>query len=383
MGKRTAPIGGGDKFYDLARILIGYKKCMSSPLEKEVEVLSSEENEVGAHQRSDAFETNASSESRAAIQLVMAADEDFAMPMAVTLFSLLSHLSSTQELQITALDAGISTGSKERLSQVVQGVHQKAEVEWIHPDVSTIESVDVEMDSRFSPAIFYRLLIPEVLPETCDRVLYVDSDIVFERSILPLWKKSFGENAILAVPERIVSCPKAGIAEWRKLGLDAGAPFFNSGLMLINLEAWREQDIHGQAINYLLDPENDFCYASDQEALNAVLAGHWGALDQRWNVIHQMYDPEMRTRHEEMLGTTLGSLQHNPYAIHFTSEKKPWLPRCSHPARDRFYHYLQESGWFSDREYMQWRSTLSARSVAQWAKDVSRPYRHMVGLRAS
>lgn len=315
------------------------------------------------------------------VQLVMAADEDFAMSMAVTLFSILHHLSSGQKIQITALDAGVTDESKDRIADVAQREHEKAHLEWICPDVSLIEDVEIEMDPRFSPAIFYRLLIPEIFPESCHRVLYIDSDIVMERSILPLWRKALGENAVRAVPERIVSCPKAGVAEWQRLGLDAGALFFNSGLMLINVDAWREHDLHKQAIEYLLNPENDFCYASDQEALNAVLAEQWEALDYRWNAIHQVYDPELRSRHEVMLGTTLSSIRHEPFGIHYTSDNKPWLSGCTHPARDRFYHYLRQSGWFSPVEYLRWRATLALRDGLHTVKEVTRPFRHRIGLR--
>lgn len=317
------------------------------------------------------------------IRLVMAADEAFAMPMAAGLYSALTHLPSGQEVRIWALDAGLTDESKRRITEVAHRASSGADLIWEEPDTSLIEGVDVQMDPRFSPAIFYRLLIPEVLPEETSRVLYIDSDLIFERSLLPLWRKPFEGNAILAVPERIVSCPKAGVAEWKRLGLDPGAPFFNSGLMLINLQAWRDLDVHGQAINYLLNEENDFSYASDQEALNAILAGQWGQLDQRWNAIHQVFDPDLRERHEVMLGTSLEPAQQDPYVIHYTSDRKPWLPRCAHPKRERFFYYLRESGWFTRSEYLKWRSQLSVGTAIQWLKDLSRPYRHKLGLRGT
>jgi lipopolysaccharide biosynthesis glycosyltransferase len=311
------------------------------------------------------------------LQLVTAADEAFAMPMAVTLFSVLSNLPPQTEIWIRALDAGVTAESKRRIRRVVCRTSPTVHLGWTCPDTSDLEPVELDLDARFSSAIYYRLLIPEVLPDACSRALYLDSDLVAERSILPLWRRSFGDNAALAVPERTVSCPKNGVAEWRRLGLDADAPYFNSGVMLMNLEAWREQNLHGKTIEYLLDPENDFCYPGDQEALNAVLAGQWEPLDNRWNAFSFLYKPEPRAESEEMLGIDLTSARDEPYILHYTSDEKPWQWSCGHPKRDRFYHYLWHSGWFSMPEYVKWRALLSFRKV----KDVTRPYRHRIGLR--
>lgn len=353
---------------------------MSSSTEQDVEVGPAEGSAEGVP-RSHTTSATEVTTPQGPIRLAMAADDSFAMPMAVTLFSALRHLSSDREVQVLALDAGLSSQSKERVGTVARRAHSEVHLHWTKPDTSNIDRVDLEMDPRFSPAIFYRLLIPEVLPETVDRILYLDSDLIFERSLRPLWEKSFQGTALQAVPERIVSCPKAGIADWERLGLDPGTPFFNSGLMLMNLNVWREEDIHGQTIRYLRNPENDFCYAGDQEALNAVLAGRWRPLDQRWNAIDQVFDPDLRQHHEEMLGTRLESAKREPFVVHFTSDEKPWQPGCTHPVRHRFYHYLRESGWFTEAEYLRWRAQLSGKSVVQWLKDVSRPYRHKIGLR--
>jgi lipopolysaccharide biosynthesis glycosyltransferase len=212
-------------------------------------------------------------------------------------------------------------------------------------------------------------------------VLYLDSDIVAEESIEELWAQSFEDHIALAVPERAVSCPENGIAEWERLGLMAEAPYFNSGVMIIRLDRWREADISGAALRYLTNPENRFCYPGDQEALNAVLAGRWGALAPRWNATHLLYSDTERPKMEAMLGTSLAAAQEDPALIHFTSDRKPWMPGCAHPLQGRFFHYLRRSGWFGTGRYEAWRVRLALRDGVEWAKTMSRPLRHKIGLR--
>jgi len=317
---------------------------------------------------------NAGGESAPPLHLVTMADEAFAMPMSVALFSVLQPLPPGSEPRIVALDAGVSGKSRERVHRVVDRASQTAQLEWVCPDTSAIDDVD---HARSSKANLYLFLVPEILPDECTRALYIDSDLVAERSVRSLWTKSFGDNAVLAVPERTVSCPSNGVAEWERLGFDADDLYFNSGVMLLNLEVWRQQNVHGRAIDYLLDPENRFCYKSDQEALNAVLEGQWGPLDPRWNAIHLLYEPDHRAEIEEMMDTDLRFARDDPYLIHYTGDEKPWHRGCEHPRRRRFYHYLWQSGWFTTAEYAKWRAPL----VYQWLKDVSRPYRHRIGLR--
>ncbi len=318
----------------------------------------------------------------APIVIVTAGDDGFAMPMAVTLSSALTHLPPEQAVQIIALDSGMSADHQRRISSVVRRAHDRATLDWHHPDVSSIDQIDLQdMDPRFNVSTFYRFLIPDVLPKTCTRVLYLDSDVVVERNLQPMWRTPFDGNAILAVPERIVSCPEAGVAEWERLGLDPDARYFNAGIMLINLAAWRADNIHGRAIKYLLDPSNRFSYPGDQEALNAVLAGRWGALDLRWNVTHLLYDEGEKPKMEAMLGGNLDPVAQDPFLIHYTSDRKPWEPYCDHPMEDRFHHYLRRSGWFSSLGYSSWRVGLAGRRGLHHLKTITRPIRHRIGLR--
>lgn len=314
--------------------------------------------------------------------IVTAGDDGFALPMAVTLSSALRHVPSEQSVDIVALDSGMSVANQARISAVVEEAHPHAELTWVQPDITSIEGIHLEeMDPRFNASTFYRFLIPNVLPDTCHRVLYLDSDVVVERNLQSLWRTPFNGNAAMAVPERIVSCPVAGIAEWERLGLDPDARFFNAGILLINLAAWRADNIHGQAIEYLLDSSNRFRYAGDQEALNAVLAGRWGALDLRWNVTHLLYSEDEKPRMEAMLQTDLDPVAQEPFLIHYTSDAKPWGPFCDHPLEDRFHHYLHRSGWFSTMGYPAWRVALAMRRGMHWLKEVTRPFRHQIGLR--
>lgn len=319
---------------------------------------------------------------QAPIVLVLAADEAFALLMGVTLFSALTHIRSTLPVDVTILDGGLSATSRKRVRRVAHHAHPSTTLRFQQPDRSILESIDLDIPSRMSTVMFYRILSPVLLPDRYSRALYIDSDFIFEHSIESLWATDLSEAPALAVPERKLSDPAIGVAEWERLGIDEDALSFNSGLLLINLDLWRENDLHYKVLEYLTNPANAFNRPGDQEALNAILAEQWIPADPRWNVFHLYYLENDKIDFHKQIGlTNRATIAEQPYAIHFTGPDKPWEPVCWHPKTDRFEHYLKESGWFAPHELAWWiakkRSMRGLHRILDW----SRSFRHALGLR--
>jgi lipopolysaccharide biosynthesis glycosyltransferase len=137
-----------------------------------------------------------------------------------------------------------------------------------------------------------------------------------------------------------VSAPK-GLTNYRELGLSSHQKYFNSGVLVINLNKWRTDRVGHNVIRYLKEHE-DIIKLQDQEGLNAILAGKWQAIDLRWNQIAYIHDypswPDSPLKQD--LVSQYSELAKNPYIIHFTSHKKPWQLGCKHPYRMTFFYYL-------------------------------------------
>ena len=116
-----------------------------------------------------------------------------------------------------------------------------------------------------------------------------------------------------------VSHPWLGVKGWEPLGIPADAPFFNSGVLLVDNQRWHDERIGERAFERLREGETA---AWEQGALNAAAPGRWLALDARWNVqVRNAFEP---TRGGWSLAR--GGL-HPPQApgiLHFTGRIKPW-----------------------------------------------------------
>lgn len=107
---------------------------------------------------------------------------------------------------------------------------------------------------------------------------------------------------------------------FRKLGLGA-APYFNSGLLLIDVAAFRQQQVLERCLDFAT-AQGDRLVGLDQELLNAVLHGDWAELSPLWNWQY--------TR-----SSMLFEAMETAHLVHFIGGKKPWthtggaLPRNS------------------------------------------------------
>jgi len=128
---------------------------------------------------------------------------------------------------------------------------------------------------------------------------------------------------------------RCGIARYRELGLKPDTPYFNAGVMSVDLTLWRRDAIHHKAADYLRVNQRSVTFW-DQEGLNATLAGKWKELEPRWN--HNASVP----RHNHGAPTP-------PSIIHFAGNLKPWRFLSTHPMRSQYYRYLDMTAFAGAR----------------------------------
>src|SRR3954454_14225574 len=107
--------------------------------------------------------------------LVLAADEGFSRPTAVAMYSALEKLSSSIKPEIYVLDNGITDGSRARLQKVAPGAGA-GEIRWL--DVPPSRLVEHTGRQHLTSTAYARLLIPELLPPSIQRVVYLDGDVL-------------------------------------------------------------------------------------------------------------------------------------------------------------------------------------------------------------
>ena len=169
---------------------------------------------------------------------------------------------------------------------------------------------------HLSYAAFFRYFIPQFVTE--EKALYLDADIIVRDSIEELFLEDFDGFSIAAVED------------------DFKKNTFNSGVMLIDVDAWRREGITEK----LLQLTNEFHESSygDQGILNRLFQNNWKKLPQKYNFMVGM-DTVARNYGIDSWYTESIKVENEAKIIHYTGIK-PWrLVNLNRFRKEWWYYY--------------------------------------------
>ncbi len=190
--------------------------------------------------------------------------------------------------------------------------------------------------------------LSEILPDI-DEVLYLDSDVIVNRSVAQLFEYDISQYALAAVFDLVFYL--AGPHDRDPMAVPKEF-YFNSGVMLLNLKGFRGRNIPEllwKAKFDLIDSPQNTMNLMDQNAFNEVLSTDCLPLPIRYNCPNQ-YVANMKTnidRINHLYGTKyrdMIDLSEDAAVIHYIGRKsKPWLyESCA--CRDIWDRYCRHAG---------------------------------------
>jgi lipopolysaccharide biosynthesis glycosyltransferase len=202
----------------------------------------------------------------------------------------------------------------------------------------------VKQVRRHTMDVFSRYYAPYLLPQDIVHVFYLDCDIVLQADISTVY------DAAAASPKTLhavhdMTCPwigsQQGVFDRKERGIPDDAPYFNSGVMIINLPRWRELDLTNRLTEYI-EQNGPKINEADQGALNALCWNDWEQMDQRWNT-HSSLSVATNRAETGMSKAEWAKLRLHPFLIHYTADKKPWMKGVVFPRYSFFYSYLDKT----------------------------------------
>jgi hypothetical protein len=169
----------------------------------------------------------------------------------------------------------------------------------------------LNLDARRTDAAYLRLALPQAFDAEYQRLLYLDSDVFVQAGDLSrLMDLDLESRTLAAVRDNSQwRAPDRRPEPFRKLGL-ATAPYFNSGLLLIDTERFVARALLERCVDFARAHAGRLI-GLDQELLNSVLHGDWAELHPVWNWQY--------TR-----ATMLFEAMEGANIVHFIGPKKPW-----------------------------------------------------------
>lgn len=105
---------------------------------------------------------------------------------------------------------------------------------------------------------------------------------------------------------------------------------FNSGVILINLDYWRKNNIQNKTLNYIFG-NKEKCLWHDQDSLNVVLAGSVLFADFRYNLTQGFLFDKTQLKINSDYYNQIDRAIENPCLIHYCASYKPWHFECNSP----------------------------------------------------
>lgn len=258
------------------------------------------------------------------MDVALANDEYYFTGLWTTLLSLLASTPDASRLRIHVIDTGITDASWQRLVDAVsKHPAPPALIRKVFPR-ARLEGLDIP--GPRSPLVYARLFLPELL--ACDRVLYLDSDLLIFRNVLELQGIDVSGRAGAAVVNEDAGTLDFDLsrAEYEKLGLDPRSNYFNAGVVVMNLEYWRTHGLTEKCLHFL--KHHQFRLA-DQSALNAVMNESLLPLDRCWNRLANHLTPDEAAAPD--------------CVIHYTT-RKPWALQSDNPAMLLWRKFAEDTG---------------------------------------
>lgn len=303
------------------------------------------------------------------MNILFSSDDNYARHLGVAMYSLMIHNQKAKMLNFFVVDNHISEDNLSKLKQVVDGFCNST-INFISFN-SFAKELQLDMPWPISMSAYARLFAADLLPKDIERVLYLDCDMIITHDLTELWEYELGDYCIGAVQDQV--SPKVKEA----VGMNPRSPYFNSGMLLIELKKWRELNVCSRVMEFIKRHQGRVIH-HDQGVINGIFCDNWLRLPLKYNVmtVHYLMSlPKIRLFYEDpslfYSEQEIDSARFLPFILHYTPSftSRPWEENCLHPLRSLYTLFNKRTPWHNE--------SLSKDSAPWYLKMINWRYRNL------
>lgn len=274
------------------------------------------------------------------IDIVACTDKQFVMTTGVMMQSVcVNNLDIEINFHIV-IDDDVTNEDKKDLKDIVAPFLGKTIIFYYASEKISLDKFPaLSFKIKLTRAAYFRLFLTDILPNSVEKVLYLDGDVIIRHSLLPLWNMDLTNYAVGAVRGS-----EGDMGHFYRLGYSPELGYFNSGVLLINLKYWRDHNVVNDFKDYIKN-HSDSILLHDQDVLNVVFKNRKKQIPAKYNLHHGFLVKNPLFDFEKCKDEVLEARE-DPVIIHFTAEK-PWDAdqRHHHPFSSSFYKYQNQTKW--------------------------------------
>ena len=271
------------------------------------------------------------------INIVFACDSNYAQHAAVAMMSILKNTADPARIVFYLLDDQMDAAIKEKIRVSMEQAH--AAIHFCEVDASRF--ADFFVSGQLSRAAYFRMEMGKLLPDSVEKVIYLDCDLLVFDDIAELWDYDMNSHPLAAVMDLgIMASSKDWRGKQEQLGFLSDDIYFNSGVLMVDLKSWREHDYGRQAEQ--LAAQNKYRH-HDQDALNKLFHRNWQPVPLRWNVIPPVWYLFLKIlRRRDFRRLAMEARKHISI-LHYAGGYKPWEYETYDAFNARYYEYLRQT----------------------------------------
>lgn len=267
---------------------------------------------------------------------------------ATSIASLLENNKDAIEISIFIIDIGINPEHKQNLLDLAASYGRNLEF-LENLNVENIVNTKMKV-GRWHISTFSRLFLLHVLPERISKVIYIDCDTIIRHSLKEVWEIDMDGAWCMSADD----C--RGKMYRKEIGIPVDSIYTNNGLMIIDLDAWRKNNVEDKFIDFIDRFHGDITYM-DQGVLNGVFQplkkvkllpisynAQTACYDLGYDGLQMCRKPVWAYTKEEFNRCIT-----DPIVVHFTTcfltETRPWYKEDHHPYREEFLQYRDITAW--------------------------------------
>lgn len=239
----------------------------------------------------------------------------------VTIFSILQNNDDVVDFYL--LQSDVSALHKKEMQKLVDGKISK--IHWIEVDADKIPAL-CPTNIQWSIEIYYRLLLAELLEESVERILYLDVDIIVNRSLRDFYDMDFEGMDMIGC----LDAAEYPFGDFRDIILNEfeDKSYISSGVILFNLAQIRKRYSFYDYIK-IAEKFNYNIIAPDQDLINYV---HHGKIklvpSEFYNMFAKLYYNNgydyQKTKDTAVIVHFIGWKPWDGEGVHYDIEKLWW-----------------------------------------------------------
>jgi lipopolysaccharide biosynthesis glycosyltransferase len=268
------------------------------------------------------------------IHIVFSPDENYAVLAGVAVTSILHHASEPGRFHFYFLQGNrkLSDRSRAKFSEVIETYG--AALDYVEVDVRLLAEFENLGPERLSPAVYYLMMIPNLLPNL-ERCLYLDCDVLALGNLAELWDTVNPDAGVAAVADCNIDRDRVSLEKYEVI-----KRYFNAGVMLMNLQRWRERERVKSCLQLSANPRMHDRFAN-QDVLNVIFRDDVYFLHPRWN-IQGGQKPIVKTKE---LDQEWREILQAPRIAHFAGSGKPCNMGMAHRWSMEYWRMLAKTPW--------------------------------------